>query len=85
LWLKVIRWFPYRRWPLVIIVNLPGPIAFWAAVLAITDPLPAITMRTNLHCRLLLVRPHKPVATPATVLGLPEPPCRQDGLVFPVG
>ena len=45
-------WFPYRRWPLVVIVNLPGPIAFRAAVLVITHPPPAITMRTNLHCRL---------------------------------
>ena len=67
--LVIAVWFPYRRWPLVIIVNLPGPIAFRAAVLVITDPPPAITMRTNLHCRLLLVRPPQTGGDPGNCLG----------------
>jgi hypothetical protein len=46
----VIRvWFAYRRWFLLIILNLSSAIAV-RAVLAITYPATAITMWTNLHC-----------------------------------
>src|SRR6476659_9335226 len=34
-------WFPYRRWPLVVILHLPSAIAFRAAFLVIAPPPPA--------------------------------------------
>jgi hypothetical protein len=59
--LAVTVWFPYRRWLLVVILNLPGAIAL-RAVLTIAHPPAAITMWTNLHCRFLsgAVSPGRP-------------------------
>jgi hypothetical protein len=52
--LIVVVRFPYGRWFLLVILNLPGAIAV-GAVLTITYPAAAITMRTDLHCRLLSI------------------------------
>ena len=43
-------WFPYRRWLLLVILNLPAAIAV-GAVLTIIYPATAITMWTDLHCQ----------------------------------
>jgi hypothetical protein len=45
----IMIWFPYRRWFLLVILNLSSTIAV-RTVLAITYPATAITMWTNLHC-----------------------------------
>jgi hypothetical protein len=54
--LVVAVWFPYLRWFLLVIFNLPTTIAV-RAVLAIIYPATAITMWTNLHCQLLSIEP----------------------------
>ena len=43
-------WFPYRRWLLLVILNLSTTIAVRAS-LTIIYPAAAITMWTNLHCQ----------------------------------
>jgi hypothetical protein len=44
--------FPYRRWLLLVILNLSGTVAF-RAVVAVTDPATAIATGANLHCQRL--------------------------------
>ncbi len=53
LFLVITVWFPYLRWLLLVILNLPAAIAV-RAVLTIIYPATAGTMWTNLHCQHLL-------------------------------
>ena len=48
-YLVITVWFPYRRWFLLVILDLTGTVAVWA-ILTIIYPATAITTWTNLHC-----------------------------------
>jgi hypothetical protein len=48
-------WFPYRRWLLLVILNLSNPIAV-GAVLTVIYPPTAIATWTNLHWQRLFAR-----------------------------
>jgi hypothetical protein len=52
--LLILIWFPYRRWLLLVILNLSSTIAV-GAVLSVIYPTTAITTWANLHCRHLHV------------------------------
>ncbi len=66
--LGIIIWFPYRRWFLLVILDLSATIAV-RAILPFIYPATAITTWANLHCQHLHVENPSSSLVAAGVLG----------------